>query len=107
MTSRYIKNIKKFHEGFALDWTTSGLRWEWGGNAGTPQKMFLSENMIFRGFRLSLRIPRYFGILEGVEWPISQADYNGSKQQCLVKDFPIYYVINKVGSSHVFLQSAI
>ena len=42
-----------------------------------------------------------------VERPISQADYNGSKQQCLVKDFPIYYVINKVGSSHVFLQSAI
>ena len=46
-------------------------------------------------------------ISNSAEWPISQADYNGSKQQCLVKDFPIYYVINKVGSSHVFLQSAI
>ena len=43
-------------------------------------------------------------ISNSVEWPILQADYSGSKQQRLVKDFLIYYVIHKVGLSHVYLH---
>ena len=55
--------------------------------------MFLSENVIFRGLRLSLghfgqqgseslkALIFSMGILEGVKWLISQVDYNGPKQQ--------------------------
>ena len=58
-----------------------------------PKKRFLSENVIFRGLRLSLghfgqQVPESLkalifsmGILEGVKWLISQVDYNGPKQQ--------------------------
>ena len=37
-----------------LHWTTSGLQSQWESTPEPPQKMFLSENVIFRGLRLSL-----------------------------------------------------
>ena len=37
-----------------LHWTTFGLRSQWESTPEPPEKMFLSENVIFLGLRLSL-----------------------------------------------------
>ena len=37
-----------------MHWDIPGLWWKLGGTPETPQKVFLSENVIFQGLRLSL-----------------------------------------------------
>ena len=37
-----------------MHWTTCGLRSQWFSAPESPQKMFLSDNVIFWGLRLSL-----------------------------------------------------
>ena len=96
------------------------------------KRIFLSENVIFWGFRLSLghfgqqalespvsdpkwcinifstslhcglidiwRLPMVqllfsVGILEAVKWPLSQADYNGPKQQCQMSSIMLQSIL--------------
>ena len=45
---------KLFREGYALDYSWPSKSMQWESTPEPPQKMFLTENMIFRGLRLSL-----------------------------------------------------
>ena len=85
-----------------LHWAMSGLRYYWLVTLEPPKNVSFRKcvpcvsapmwciNIFFTSFHSGLidnqSLPKFqpiftMGILEGVEWPISQADYNGPKQQ--------------------------
>ena len=82
-----------------MHWTTWGLHWEWLGMTEPTQKMFLSENVIFRGLWLSLG---HFG-QQVPQSPVCQIQ-NGLSTSSLPPSIMFMFIYYKLtqGPTHFF-----